>query len=181
MSSKPKKEETAEQRTKRLERKRRYREANKEKLKEYNNQYYTQKTIDKRKSKKEKEKELDKISQDLERKEKDKLILDKYDWYSAKILHKRLMREYGIGVDDYKTMQSQQEGRCWICQVHEKDLTKALHVDHDHKTGKVRGLLCSACNTGLGFFKDETVLLRRAISYLKKSRTKSKKNLQDST
>lgn len=178
MSGQVKKEETPLQRAKRLERKRQYRERNKEKLKEYNNRYYLEKTIDKRKILKEQELSDEQKRQEEERKEKENLLLDKYDWYSVKVFHKRILREYGIGIDDYKKMQFEQKGRCWICQVEEKELTKSLHIDHDHKTGEVRGLLCDKCNRGLGFFNDEPVLLERAIDYLKKSRTKRKKNLQ---
>lgn len=179
MESQVKNEETPLQRAKRLERKRKYREKNKERLKEYNNRYYLEKTIDKRKTLKSQELEECLKRQEEEDKEKEKLLLDKYDWYSVKVFHKRILRDYGIGIEEYKSMQTQQKGRCWICQVEEKDLTKTLHIDHDHKTGKIRGLLCNSCNRGLGFFKDEPVLLERAITYLRKSSEKSKKNLQD--
>lgn len=172
MSSKPKKEETAEQRIKRLERKRRYREANKKKLKEYNNQYYTQKTIDKRKSIKKEDDQLDKKGQDEPQKEKEKISLDETDWYSARVKKKHLMKTYGITLDEYKAMFDKQKGRCWICQVRDVDLTNSLGVDHDHKTGVVRGLLCGNCNRGLGFFKDDEALLSRANEYLKMSREK---------
>ena len=177
MESQVKNEETPLQRAKRLERKRKYREKNKERLKEYNNRYYLEKTIDKRKALKSEELEECLKRQEEEDKEKERLLLDKYDWYTVKVFHKRILRDYGIGIEEYKTIKTQQKGRCWICQVEEKDLTKSLHIDHDHKSGKVRGLLCSCCNTGLGFFKDEPVLLERAIDYLRKSSEKSKKNL----
>jgi len=49
------------------------------------------------------------------------------------------------------------------------NLVLDLHVDHDHITGALRGLLCSACNTGLGFFRDHPELLKRAIEYLNQS------------
>lgn len=56
---------------------------------------------------------------------------------------------------------------CGICGTHEwNGRHKRPHVDHDHKTGKVRGILCSECNTGLGKFKDDLTLLRRAMDYL---------------
>jgi len=175
MSSKPKKEETAEQRVKRLERKRRYREANKEKLKEYNNRYYLQKTIDKRINKKEEEKKVDKNSQEQPQKEKQNKPLDSTDWYSARVKKKHLMKTYGITLDEHKALFDKQKGRCWICQVRDIDLTFSLCVDHDHKSGVVRGLLCTNCNRGLGFFKDDEMLLSRAAEYLKKSRDKTKK------
>jgi hypothetical protein len=56
------------------------------------------------------------------------------------------------------------DGLCEICG--ERDGDKALAVDHDHKTGKVRGFLCSPCNLGLGGFRDRSDLLRKAIGYL---------------
>jgi hypothetical protein len=61
------------------------------------------------------------------------------------------------------------EGRpleCAIC--HEKlEVNRYAHIDHDHKTGKIRGVLCMYCNHGLGSFRDSKVFLRRAIQYLK--------------
>jgi hypothetical protein len=60
-------------------------------------------------------------------------------------------------------------GRCQICGK-EFDLTKGskfgFRIDHDHQTGKVRGVLCNSCNIGLGFFKDNAVLLMKASEYL---------------
>lgn len=63
----------------------------------------------------------------------------------------RLRREYGISVSDYDQMFAQQSGVCGICA--RRYTTRRLHVDHDHKTGKVRQLLCSGCNGHMGWFE----------------------------
>ncbi len=59
-----------------------------------------------------------------------------------------------------------QDGRCAICDTTTPRGRGTWHADHDHKTGLVRGLLCNACNVGLGFLKDDPVLLRKAAEYL---------------
>jgi hypothetical protein len=65
----------------------------------------------------------------------------------------------------------QQKWRCKICQSR---LTgRTCHVDHCHTTGVVRGVLCNTCNPGLGFFRDDPRLLRRAADYIEKHREKS--------
>ena len=68
-------------------------------------------------------------------------------------------------------MLQRQDGKCAICGhlPHGEDtyrLAKNLAVDHDHITGRVRGLLCDKCNRGLGHFNDNVLLLQKAISYL---------------
>lgn len=75
-----------------------------------------------------------------------------------------LKRYYGISVEEYDRLLSQQEGRCYICRNLPK--RRKLAVDHDHTTNQIRGLLCSTCNIGLGNFKDNPELLLNAISYL---------------
>lgn len=78
-----------------------------------------------------------------------------------------LLRKYGITLDDYQEMLAQQEGKCAICGSTEaKNFGDTLVVDHDHATGKVRGLLCGTCNTALGKFRDDPQILRSAICYL---------------
>lgn len=72
--------------------------------------------------------------------------------------------EFGITLDDYNVMVERQRGVCAICQMPENG--KSLAVDHDHKTGIVRGLLCANCNNGLGRFKDNINVLLAAIHYL---------------
>lgn len=78
------------------------------------------------------------------------------------------IRMYGIDVEDYDRMLFEQDGVCYICKEHPKK--RALDIDHDHKTGKVRGLLCSNHNRALGLLGDDIVLLLRAAEYLVKSR-----------
>jgi len=83
---------------------------------------------------------------------------------------KDIERTYGISLKDYQTMYISQNGLCAIC--HHPEPVKArmfLAVDHDHKTGKVRGLLCSKCNMALGGFGDSSEILRSAIRYLRES------------
>jgi hypothetical protein len=73
----------------------------------------------------------------------------------------KIKKLYGLEPAAYAQLVAEQEGRCSICRDE-----AALHVDHDHVTGKVRALLCGTCNRGLGHFKDNPVLLRAAITYL---------------
>ncbi len=75
-----------------------------------------------------------------------------------------LRRNYGITPEQYNTMLKMQHGVCAIC--HERPSKFALAVDHDHKTGKLRKLLCSRCNTGLGMFRDDPRLIAQALIYL---------------
>lgn len=72
-----------------------------------------------------------------------------------------LRTQYGLSIEDYEEVLKNQNGRCLICNEVSK-----LHVDHDHKTGKFRGLLCVSCNGGLGMFKDNKQALAKAIEYL---------------
>lgn len=77
----------------------------------------------------------------------------------------RLVRQFGITLDEYEKMIEEQRGVCAICRT--ADPTgRALAVDHCHSTGRVRGLLCGTCNRGLGMFKDSPDLLENAKSYL---------------
>jgi len=73
---------------------------------------------------------------------------------------------FGITIEDYNRMFLEQEGKCKICKQHQTAFKKRFAVDHDHKNGRVRGLLCDACNTGLGGFLDNPDYLRSAIEYL---------------
>lgn len=84
----------------------------------------------------------------------------------------RLKAEFGITLAEYSTLLEKQGGVCAICGksmtgVKEKGKQEhALYVDHDHKTGKVRGILCNNCNFGIGHFLDNPQLLLKAAEYL---------------
>ena len=79
-------------------------------------------------------------------------------------------RKFGITPDRYAEIFKSQNGVCAICNQPETatrlDKVKALSVDHCHKTGAIRGLLCSDCNTGIGKLKDDPKVLLSAIRYL---------------
>lgn len=77
-----------------------------------------------------------------------------------------LRRTYNITLEEYKKLSSEQADRCIICTRHVSELPTKLSVDHDHSTGKVRGLLCTKCNVGIGYFQDDPNLLKKAIAYL---------------
>ena len=74
---------------------------------------------------------------------------------------------YGITFADYDAMLMKQDGRCAICRKPPKG--RYLHVDHDHETGAVRGLLCARCNTALGHINDDKNRLLGLIEYLELS------------
>lgn len=79
---------------------------------------------------------------------------------------------YGISVEDYDRLHAEQGGVCAICKTPERAIRngkpKALAIDHCHREGHVRALLCSSCNQGIGCFQDDPALLERAAAYLKK-------------
>jgi hypothetical protein len=80
---------------------------------------------------------------------------------------KYLRMMYNITPKQYAEMLVAQDRRCAVCKRREpRGKDKYFHVDHDHKTGKVRGLLCSFCNAGLGMFEDDPERMRAAIAYL---------------
>jgi hypothetical protein len=83
------------------------------------------------------------------------------------------LNRYGVTKEQYESMVAAQNNLCAICNRPEKDVhqsgrLKSLSIDHCHKTGKVRGLLCFACNSSIGKFDDDVDLLRSAIRYLEK-------------
>ena len=75
---------------------------------------------------------------------------------------KMLYQRHGITLAIYESMYAAQSGCCAICGIHRI----RLHVDHDHHSRKIRQLLCSPCNTGIGLFREDPVRLEQAIEYL---------------
>lgn len=89
-------------------------------------------------------------------------------WHHAnkdKSVDYHLRANYGISKAEYDALLAEQGGVCAICRQ-ECCTGRRLSVDHDHETGKVRGILCSNCNIGIGKFKENTDLLLAAINYL---------------
>ena len=84
---------------------------------------------------------------------------------SRYLLKYYLKKHYGITPAIYEALLIKQHGACAICR--KKNLgTRRLAVDHNHTTGKIRGLLCAKCNSGLGLFNDSVSLLISAMDYL---------------
>lgn len=80
---------------------------------------------------------------------------------STRTYARELRKRYGLTLDEYEKLSA---SGCAICGVSAG--SRRLCVDHDHKTGKIRGILCGNCNSGLGRFKDDPELLRKAAQYL---------------
>jgi hypothetical protein len=87
---------------------------------------------------------------------------------NPRMAHNRHLKDrYGITIEEYDLLVQAQNGRCAICGTTNPGGRKVRFcVDHDHITGKIRGLLCSPCNRALGGFHDDPQLLRVAINYL---------------
>jgi hypothetical protein len=130
---------------------REYYQKNKEWLNESSREYY-----------KENKEKLNKLSREnhLNNKERDSEI--------------RLKYRYGITTEDHKKLYESQNGICPICKNKFKFIsenkTEMLFIDHNHKTGIIRGLICRRCNLLLGHANDDVKLLLNAVEYLKKSK-----------
>ena len=83
--------------------------------------------------------------------------------HRAENRNKNLLKKYGMTSSQYNEIFEKQSGLCLICKKRSK---QTLAVDHNHNTGKIRGLLCVRCNQGLGHFYDSQELLSEAINYL---------------
>jgi hypothetical protein len=95
---------------------------------------------------------------------RDEILEIKREWRKRTGADRRY--SYGLNPEQYGVMVMAQDGRCAICERHPED--GVLRVDHDHSTGKIRGLLCRHCNLALGNMRDDVSLLRKAIAYLEK-------------
>jgi len=83
-----------------------------------------------------------------------------------------LKRLYGISEEEYDNLLVSQDFRCAVCREESKTLGKnaRLHVDHDHLTGRVRGLLCYACNIAIGFLEEDPERVQKIMDYLERER-----------
>lgn len=96
-----------------------------------------------------------------EQKTKRRLLNHDPDWHKEY----KLKKLYGITRKEFDDMYHSQDGKCYICHI---DIVgKAVKVDHNHSTGKVRKLLCHNCNTSLGLLKDSPELFNKCANYLK--------------
>ena len=87
--------------------------------------------------------------------------------FRQSIRKNQLLRQYGLTLEEYDVLKESQSGGCAICGA---TPDTNLRVDHDHATGKIRGLLCHHCNTGLGMFREDVALMLKAIVYLSENR-----------
>jgi hypothetical protein len=95
------------------------------------------------------------------------------DRFKQSTKNRSLKFKYGIDLEEYDNILKSQGGRCGICETTENtsaygvNNSSAFSVDHCHKTGKVRGLLCNQCNRGIGMLGDTVESLEKALKYLK--------------
>lgn len=124
---------------------REYTRANKDKISQYHKSYY--------------------------RENRDELLVTRQIYASGhrdEIEDYRLRAAYGISLAQYEEMLVAQDGRCRICGSDKADSRgRSLHVDHDHATGRVRGLLCNQCNHAIGLLQDSPERFERAADYLR--------------
>lgn len=89
-----------------------------------------------------------------------------------------LMNRFGLTLEGFDRILIAQGGGCAICgfreppprKSHKKNRKSILHVDHDHDTGKVRGILCFNCNSAIGHFRDDEKLVEKALDYLRRTK-----------
>lgn len=145
-----------------------YRRENKDKMKEWEIEYY-----------KKNKKRILKRKKEAYKKNKGKILKRNKKWRGKnkdKIKESKLKRVYGISLEEYNKLLKKQGGVCAICRnketIKQNGKIIDLGVDHNHKTKKVRELLCSKCNPALGNLNEDISLFYKCIEYLKKHQTK---------
>jgi hypothetical protein len=147
----------------RKKKRKQYRKDNAEKINAYQKQYYLDNATEiKKRSIKQKKKYRQENVEKIKKYQKE---YDKNNSKRKKYSH--IKRDFGITENEYDLIFAKQEGKCAICGKHQNEFKTPLGIDHDHETGKVRGLLCFNCNTGIGKLKDDITILEKAIEYLK--------------
>ncbi len=99
---------------------------------------------------------------------------EKHQYYlkdKKNMRNKKLLKKYGITLDDYYVMLSEQNNKCAICGKTPEEQGKDLAVDHCHTSNKVRALLCNNCNVAIGFLKDNVDITKKIMYYLIKHKT----------
>jgi hypothetical protein len=94
-----------------------------------------------------------------------------YPSYTREYKRQFTVKQYGLTHEQYLELHRSQNGLCAMCHLAETAVNpsgeiRGLNIDHCHKTGRVRGLLCRNCNVALGLIKDNTELLKHAVTYL---------------
>ena len=101
---------------------------------------------------------------------KDKVKQHKANLSLETIKKHRLKSSYNLSIEDFYAMYEESNKSCSICnkplEIHTQNKSIMACVDHDHVTGKVRGILCNGCNRGIGFLQDSPTLLNKAAEYL---------------
>jgi hypothetical protein len=84
----------------------------------------------------------------------------------GQLAHKNgeLKRKFGITLDEYDDIFNEQGGVCLIC--HQPEFNRRLAVDHEHQTGKIRGLLCTRCNHIIGYLEKKPELIKKFLDYI---------------
>jgi hypothetical protein len=96
-------------------------------------------------------------------------LKNKHLYNADKVKDKLLLTTYKISLKEYQQKLMNQNDCCAMCKRHKSNFKKGLHVDHDHKTGKVRDLLCSVCNMNVGVVENKLEII---LKYIKKHNKK---------
>lgn len=106
----------------------------------------------------------------------DDRLVDRVQYHlNPERIKRKILKKYGLSVEDYTKLLELQNGVCAVCGTPETKISptggtvQSLTVDHDHKTNKVRGLLCSACNLAIGNFKDDPRSMIAAAAYVRRA------------
>lgn len=119
------------------------------------------------------EENCDKITYGIHCKEHSYKLRKKFNSTREMQRNHSLMKKYGLSLEEFDALWIVFKGRCGICDIQMKlpenrqgQSLDVVAVDHDHKTGNIRGLLCNACNKGLGLFRDSIYNLEKAKEWL---------------
>ena len=103
---------------------------------------------------------------------RDKMVAYRKEYFvrnANRIRQAYLLRRFGITEEQYEELLNKQDGRCAVCLRHQSDFSRRMAVDHNHKTGEIRGLLCNFCNHRVVGKHNDSELLRRAADYLERT------------